>query len=142
MVQMADGGGSGWPAPDVSKELKVHRDELKKIAKRLQDDLDSYSSDTNGTIDDLQNRGNVNIQQLGNYTAAQGLQQSVMNANQKIGQTYQKFSQAYLGVINAINQSAGNYDDAEQASESGVNAAQPDTSGGAQPTTSSGGGSW
>jgi hypothetical protein len=141
MVQMADGGGSGWPAPDVSKELKVHRDELKKIAKRLKDDFDSYSSDSHGTMDDLQNRGNVNIQQLGNYTAAQGYQQSLANANQKIGQTYQTFAQAYNGVIQKILQTANGYDDAEQDSESGVSRVQPDASGGAQPTTGSGG-SW
>lgn len=128
------GRGTGWPAPEVGKELRVDRDELEEIAQRLQHDLDTYSSGSEGTLDDLQSRGNVTIQQLGNYPAAQGYLQSLVNANKTLAQAYREFELSYQGVINAIRESKRTYDDAEDNTEYSANRLRADA-GDVQPQT-------
>jgi hypothetical protein len=143
---MLDGGGSGysfgldpsWPGLDSGDKVDVDRDELKKIIKVLQDDLDSFSEGKNGTPNDLQTRGaRATITELGQYPAAQGFAHSTQAAQTQIGGQYSRFLQSYGAVIGALRKAAGAYDDMEQQNTAAANSITPShnpapTRGGAQ----------
>jgi hypothetical protein len=134
---MLDGGGSGysfgldpsWPGLDSGDKVDVDRDELKKIIKVLQDDLDSYSEGKNGTLNDLQTRGaRATITELGQYSAAQGFAHSTQAAQTQIGGQYRQFLASYGAVIGALRKAAGAYDDMEQQNTAAANSVAPSRS--------------
>jgi hypothetical protein len=129
MALIADGGGGysfyldpSWPGLDSGDKVEVDRDELKKIIRDLQDDLDDYGVGVNGTLNDLQTRGaKATVAELGQYPAAQGLAQSTQAAQTQIGGKYGEFLASYGSVIQALRKAAGAYDDMEQQNTAAAN---------------------
>ena len=114
-MRTADGGGreGTWPSCEVGKEFKVDPEQLRLVTRRLQQDLDTYSSDMHGTKDDLNSRGNIDMRQLGDYPAAHGYYNSLMTVNGGIGEQFDKFTTAYRLIIEGIAAITKTYQDAE-----------------------------
>jgi uncharacterized protein YukE len=142
-----DGGGGGLPRglPSVGDEFRINADALRDIAKRLQDDLDQHKGWGSGTLNDLQygDQGLVTDRVLGDYPAGKAISNTFEAAYNHIGDVYNNFLTSFQSVIDAIKQTADNYDRADQATEQSVNQVGAQTGGGAasssggSPTTSS-----
>jgi hypothetical protein len=113
--------------PQAGKELRVDRGKLKDVASALQKDMDDLNTHGPGTYNDLTNGdlGLVTSDELGNYTAAQGLTTTVNNAYNVIGNTYQQFLTSYQALIDTISQTGNNYNAAEDANTQAANAVKP-----------------
>jgi len=116
-----DDGGGGAPRqlPGANKEIRVDPDVLKDVAKAMQKDLDDLNSWTPGSLNDFYD-GDVSWltqDELGNYPEGGGITQSAQAAYNSIGGTYGDFLTAYDAVIKAVNKSAGNHKDAEDANK-------------------------
>src|SRR6266545_2405857 len=116
MAPVDDGGGGGLPPnlPSVGDELVVHRDKLHDVARALQRDLDDIKeAGTSGSLWSLRNQGMVTAAELGHYPAGEQIAVTCKNAYDHVGDTYDAFLTSYQDVINAIKQTADNYDRAE-----------------------------
>ncbi|MBA9003181.1 MULTISPECIES: hypothetical protein [Thermomonospora] len=93
-----------------SREIEISRDRLRKLADELQKDLDDLKRQrlAEGIQDD-----SPNIDHIGHYQAGQGLSNTVNTARTHVGSTITQFLTAYQNVINALYDSARNYDRAE-----------------------------
>lgn len=104
-------GPKDWPS--AKDQIFVHHDDLKKIAKQLQDDLDELDGTGKGSLYDLQYNCQIGPSEFGfdkdNYIAAEGLSKSTQNAYQKISGVYTAFLTAYQQVIDSINAAVDNY---------------------------------
>jgi hypothetical protein len=123
---MADPGGGRldpkmWPGMDAdAKELKISKDDAKKVIKALQADLDLYDTD-HGTPDDIKGRGHIKdpkiyaggaTDQTG-YPAGRTLAAYLANAQTEIPGAYSKFLDAYSRVIQSLGDMTGVYDKAD-----------------------------
>jgi len=124
-MRTADRGGEGaWPSCEVGEEFKVDPEQLMLVTQRLQQDLDTYSSERYGTKDDLNSRGNIDMQQLGDYPAAHSYHNSLMTANSGIGEQFDKFTTAYRLIIEGIAAITKTYQDAEQSTVAEISKVQ------------------
>jgi uncharacterized protein YukE len=132
-----DGGGGGLPRalPSVGDRFEINPEALREVARQLQADLDELKGWSSGSLNDLQygDQGLVTQEDLGDYPAGQQIARTFEAAYNQISTTYSSFLTSYEAVVNAIKQTAENYDRAEQATEQGVNQV------GAQNAASSGG---
>jgi hypothetical protein len=130
-------GPKDWPS--AKDEIFVHHDDLKKIAKELQADLDELNGTGKGSLYDLQYNCQIGDTEFGvdpkNYIAAQGLSQSTQNAYNKISEVYTAFLTAYQQVIDSINSTVDNYG---KANDQVIQAANQVPANGQTPTNSSG----
>ena len=143
-----DGGGGGLPRalPSVGDEFEINPEALREVARRLQADLDGHKGWGSGTLNDLEygEQGLVTQTELGNYPAGQQISRTFEAAYNQISSTYSAFLTSYQMVVDAIKQTAENYENAEQATEQSVNRISAQNSGGGAaapsggaPTTSS-----
>jgi uncharacterized protein YukE len=132
IMSYKDAGGSGGAPkqlPGANKEIKVDHEKLKDVAKAMQKDLDDLNSWTPGSLNDFYD-GDVTWltqDQLGNYPEGHGITQSAQAAYNSIGDTYGEFLKAYDSVIKAINKSADNHKNAEDANQHAAQQAGRDT---------------
>lgn len=127
MSRPTDNGGDALPPqnlPSLGKGVDVHRDKLKEVAKLLRSDLTAMQGHDSGTVNYLQAadhspnpRGFVSEDALGAYPAAKGVAATCKNAYDTIGTTYSTFIDTYEKFVSALEQTAGNYDKADEASE-------------------------
>jgi len=118
------GGGGGYPRnlPHQvgGKEVTMDHDTLKDVARKLRDDLEKLKGlHLKEDIEDF----SPNLSDIGDYSAGQGLHNTVTSAENSIAGTYQTFLQAYEQVILAIEQSEKNVKNADDASAAGARAA-------------------
>src|SRR3954454_275697 len=122
------GGGGGYPKnlPSAGDHVEVDRDVLRDVAKKLQADLDGLNEWDSGSLKDLKqnDKGRVDKDALGDYKAGQDISQTFQNAYDKISATYSEFVSSYQQVINAIKQSADNYQRAEDATAASAHRAR------------------
>lgn len=127
-------GPQDWPS--AKDQIFVHHDDLKKIAKELQADLDELNGSGKGSLYDLQYNGQIGDTEFGvdqkNYLAAVGLSQSTQNAYAKVSEVYQGFLTSYQQVIDSLNAAVDNYG---TANDQVIAAANQVSTGGQQPTT-------
>lgn len=116
-----DGGSGGAPKqlPGANKEIKVDHETLKTVAKAMQKDLDDLNSWSSGSLNDFYDGDATWLtqDQLGHYPEGGGITQSAQAAYNSIGDTYSQFLQAYQQVIDAINRSADNHKNADDATK-------------------------
>jgi hypothetical protein len=109
--------------PSVGKEVIVHRDKLADVAKVLRGDHDLLAGRGDGSLDSFQvtvghdPKGLVTQIELGDYPASNGLEQTCKNAYDHISSVYSSFLDAYDGFINSLDQTAKNYNNAEDATQ-------------------------
>jgi hypothetical protein len=110
-----------WPGLDAGgKEVKISKDDAKKVIKALQDDLDRYDAD-HGTPDDIEGRGHIKNPAIyaggagdqNGYPAGRTLAAYLGNAQTKIPTAYRQFLQSYGRVIQALGDMTGVYDKAD-----------------------------
>lgn len=136
------GGGGGLPRalPSVGDQFEIDVEKLREIARRLQDDLDQHKGWGSGTLNDLQygDQGLVTDRELGDYPAGEAIARTFDAAYNQIGTVYSAFLTSYQSVVDAIKQTADNYDNANQATEQAVNqvGAQNSASGGGAASSS------
>lgn len=116
-----DGGSGGAPKqlPGANKEIRVDHEKLKDVAKAMQKDLDDLNSWTAGSLNDFYDGDATWLTQneLGNYPEGGGITQSSQAAYNSIGDTYSQFLEAYDSVIKAVNRSADNHKNADDATK-------------------------
>lgn len=116
-----EGGSGGAPKqlPGANKEIKVNHETLKTVAKAMQKDLDDLNGWSSGSLNDFYDGDATWLtqDQLGNYPEGHGITQSAQAAYNSIGGTYSAFLQAYQQVIDAINRSADNHKNADDATK-------------------------
>lgn len=123
---MADPAGGrldpkSWPGTDAhAKDLKISKDDAKKVIKALQDDLKRYDVD-HGTPDDIEGRGSIKdpkifaggmTDQTG-YPAGRTLAGFLQNTQTKLPPAYRNFLQAYDKIIQSLGDMTGVYDKAD-----------------------------
>lgn len=89
-------------------------EDLMKAAKMLEHNLKAFTGP--GSPADLQARGLVTAQHLGDWDAGRTLAGSTGQAHRQIVQVYQDFLAEYGAVIAALRAAARTYADGEQAS--------------------------
>jgi hypothetical protein len=122
---MADPGGGrldpkSWPGTDANaKELKISKDDAKKVIKALQDDLKRYAD--HGTPDDIEGRGHIkdpkiyaggSTDQTG-YPAGRTLAVFLQNTQTKLPPAYRNFLQSYDKLIQSLGDMTGVYSKAD-----------------------------
>jgi hypothetical protein len=103
-----------------AKELKISKDDAKKVIKALQADLDNYNAD-HGTPDDIKSRGHIKNPAIyaggptdqSGYPAGRTLATYLANAQNEIPAAYAKFLDSYSRVIQALGDMTGVYDKAD-----------------------------
>lgn len=124
---MADPGGGRldpkyWPGTDAdAKEIKISKDDAKKVIKALQADYDRYGNAAHGTPDDLKGRGHIKNPNIfgggptdqNGYPAGRTLATYLNNAQTNIPRAYSNFLQSYSRVIQALGDMTGVYDKAD-----------------------------
>lgn len=126
-----DDGGGGLPKqlPGAGKEIKVDHEAMKGVAKAMQKDLDDLNGWNSGSLNDFYD-GDVSWltqDDLGHYPEGGGITQSSQAAYNAIGGTYSGFLTAYQQVIDAVNRSADNHKNAEDANTKTAKQAGHDT---------------
>ncbi|WUH98870.1 hypothetical protein OHR68_36065 [Spirillospora sp. NBC_00431] len=112
MVQKFSGPDGDVDGGCMSSEVEVVRSALRQAAKTLDQNLRSFSGQ--GTPGDLQSRGVVSAQHLGDWDAGQALAASTSLANRNISLGYEKFLREYQAAIAALLRVASLYHDAEE----------------------------
>ena len=116
-----EGGSGGAPKqlPGANKEINVDHEKLKTVAKAMQKDLDDLNGWSSGSLNDFYDGDATWLtqDQLGNYPEGHGITMSAQAAYNSIGGTYSQFLQAYQQVIDAINRSADNHKNADDATK-------------------------
>ncbi|TDC66581.1 hypothetical protein E1200_16525 [Actinomadura sp. GC306] len=116
------------------QKSEIDRDEVRKILKKLKDNLAEFESGK-GTRNDISVHGNITNADLGQYPAVQGLVASTTTAYTQIKTQYDSFLQSYDGIIQALERIVGNHDEKEQQNAAAANRTLANGSG-ATPTTS------
>ncbi|MFC9973761.1 hypothetical protein ACFVH6_22975 [Spirillospora sp. NPDC127200] len=111
----------------------IDRDEARKILKKLEDNLAEFQRGY-GTPQDIANRGNVTIAQLGGpqFSAGSGMSKTTANAFQVINGQYNAFVQSYSQVIETLRRAIQSHEDKEVTNTAAANAVKPTNI--AQPT--------
>jgi hypothetical protein len=98
------------PAPAASKDLTFNLDQLHAVATQMRYDL----SQLEGTLRQLNGAGDGGAK-IGGWSTAEAFGFNASNAYQAISLLYQQLNSAYDDVIGSLQQTAGNYGDAESA---------------------------
>jgi hypothetical protein len=93
-------------------EVEVVRSALRSAAKALDENLKTFSG--SGSLGDVQSRGAVTAQHLGDWDAGQALTRTTDQAYQQLTRAYSDFMAEYREVISVLLKTADEYDDAEQ----------------------------
>ncbi len=125
------GGYSGPPKqlPGANKEIRVDHEALSRVAKAMQKDLDDLNSWTSGSLNHFQDGSvaDLSTDELGNYPGGQYVAASAKAAYTGVGSTYSQFLSAYDLVIKAVQRSAQNHANAEDANRQTARDAGRDT---------------
>lgn len=135
--KLPNDGGDSLPSPDlpqVGKNVNTNRSKLHDVWKALQADLDDVNKhSTKGSLFDFQSldgstaKGLLTQQDLGEYPAATGVYNTTKTAYSTVGDVYGQFLDAYQEMIKTIKRAAGNYDEAEAATQQSARNAQTTT---------------
>jgi hypothetical protein len=90
-------------------------EDLMKAAKMLEHNLKAFTGP--GSVADLQTRGLLTAQHLGDWDAGRALAGTAGQAHSQIAQAYQDFLTEYGAVIAALRAAARAYGEGEQASK-------------------------
>ncbi|MCW2945788.1 MAG: hypothetical protein JWR24_2505 [Actinoallomurus sp.] len=108
---------ANWPAVDPGAGTRVHRDELKKIANRLEAHLEHLL----GTVSNhLETASSARAAAYGTWDAAGQLYTSVTTSHGSLSDHHTRYLHALMDVIKKLRQTAHVYDEAEAALEAQI----------------------
>jgi uncharacterized protein YukE len=93
-------------------EVDVVRSALRTAAKSLDGNVRTFTGP--GSLSDLQSRGAVTAQHLGNWDAGQALARTTDQAYQQLTRAYSDFMSDYRDAISALLKTAERYAETEQ----------------------------
>ncbi|KAB2347832.1 hypothetical protein [Actinomadura rudentiformis] len=111
---------ASWPGLEATKDIEIDKAEVERILKELRADYDSFASG-NGSLNDMQSRGNVQAAHLGNYPAAQSLMQSITPTQSFLSTSYNSFLTSYEAIITALENAVQGYKDMETNNTASAN---------------------
>ena len=102
------------------KKSEIDTDEVRKIIKVLKANREKFE-EGKGTTFELQQKGNITVQDLGMYPAGQALGASTTAAYNQISGQYQAFISSYDQIIGALERMVGNHVEKEQTNINAAN---------------------
>ncbi|MFI0372734.1 hypothetical protein ACH35V_33145 [Actinomadura sp. 1N219] len=106
------------------QKSEIDTEEVRKIIKALKAEREKFE-EAPGTTLEVQQKGNITVQDLGTYHAGHALAASTGAAFRQISSQYEAFLDSYDGVIQALERMIGNHDEKEQTNIAAANAVSP-----------------
>jgi hypothetical protein len=107
-----------WPGLDKKQPLKVNREEIDRIAKALNHDLQAYNSGSGAT--GITQKIALSQAELGTWDVAKDLASDIKDGQEAIGGVYQRLIADYTAAISLLQGSKRTYDDSETNASTAV----------------------